>query len=126
MTAVLTWLMLFLAAIFEVGGDAIIRKGLSTGTTLYVAIGFLVLGTYGVLVNLVGLDFSRLLGAYVGWFAVVSIVVGRLFFDSRLTPSLWFGLALVLSGSIVIQLGDRPLSQSIAEAERPSPRAPAP
>ncbi len=103
----LTWTLMLLAAAFEVAGDALIRHGLTSGANLYVLIGFLVLGSYGIIVNLVGLDFARLLGAYVGWFAAVSIIVGRLVFDSRLTPSLLAGLALVLAGSLVIQLGER-------------------
>jgi drug/metabolite transporter superfamily protein YnfA len=103
----LTWTLMLLAAAFEVAGDALIRHGLVSGASLYVLLGFLVLGSYGIIVNLVGLDFARLLGAYVGWFAAVSIIVGRLVFDSRLTPSLLAGLALVLAGSLVIQLGER-------------------
>jgi hypothetical protein len=31
-----------------------------------VALGFVLLGSYGVVVNLLDLDFSRMLGAYVG------------------------------------------------------------
>lgn len=97
--------LMILAAMFEVGGDALIRRGLSAGGILLIAVGFFVLGTYGVLVNLVRLDFSRLLGAYVGWFAVVSVVFGRLVFGDRVPWTTWLGLALVLLGSTVIQLG---------------------
>jgi small multidrug resistance family-3 protein len=107
MPMALTWAMLLLAAVFEVAGDALIRHGLTNRTALYVVFGFLVLGSYGVVVNLVGLDFSRLIGAYVGWFTAVSIIVGSFVFQSRMTPSLWFGLGLVLAGSFVIQLGAR-------------------
>ncbi len=96
---------MLVAAVLEVGGDALIRQGLASGTVVYVVVGFVVLGSYGIVVNLVGLDFSRLLGAYVGWFAVTGVLAGRLFFGSRPTLSLWLGLALVLLGSIVIQVG---------------------
>jgi small multidrug resistance family-3 protein len=99
------WFVMLVAAVFEVAGDALIRRGLSQGGVLYILGGFLVLGSYGVVVNLTGVDFSRLLGAYVGWFAVVGVLVGRLFFGSQTTPSLWVGLGLVLAGSLVIQLG---------------------
>jgi len=107
MSVPVVWALMLVAAVFEVGGDALIRRGLTSGAALYVVVGFVVLGTYGVVVNLIGLDFSRLLGAYVGWFAAVSIIAGQLFFGSRATPSLWLGLALVLVGSLVIQLGTR-------------------
>jgi multidrug transporter EmrE-like cation transporter len=105
MSMALTWAMLLLAAAFEVAGDAMIRHGLTSKTASYVVLGFFVLGSYGLVVNLVGLDFSRLMGAYVGWFTALSIVAGWLVFQSRMSPSLWFGLALVLAGSFVIQLG---------------------
>ena len=95
------------AAVLEVAGDALIRKGMRGSGAALIAVGFAVLGSYGVVVNLVGLDFSRLIGAYVGWFTAVSIIVGSFVFQSRMTPSLWFGLGLVLAGSFVIQLGAR-------------------
>jgi small multidrug resistance family-3 protein len=93
------------AAGLEVGGDALIRRGLRGSGGALVVVGFLVLGAYGVVVNLLDLDFSRLLGAYIGIFAVVSVVVGRLVFRDQVPPSTWTGLALVLAGSLVIQLG---------------------
>jgi drug/metabolite transporter superfamily protein YnfA len=52
-----------------------------------VVLGFAILGSYGVVVNLLKIDFSRLLGAYVGVFAIVSVVVGRAVFEERVPPS---------------------------------------
>ena len=48
------------AAVLEVLGDALIRKGMRGSGVAMVAIGMAVLGTYGVVVNLLDLDFSRL------------------------------------------------------------------
>jgi small multidrug resistance family-3 protein len=93
------------AAVLEVAGDALIRKGMRGGGTALVALGFAVLGSYGVVVNLLDLDFSRLLGAYVGIFAVVSVLAGRFLFGDVVPASTWVGLAVVLAGSLVIQLG---------------------
>jgi small multidrug resistance family-3 protein len=93
------------AAILEVAGDALIRKGLRGGGAALVATGFVVLGSYGVLVNLLDVDFSRLLGAYVGVFAVVSVLTGRLVFEDAVPPSTWLGLAVILGGSLIIHLG---------------------
>jgi drug/metabolite transporter superfamily protein YnfA len=108
----MSWLLqlalLSLAAVFEVGGDALIRRGLDSRGLVLIFVGFVVLGTYGVLVNLVGLDFSRLLGAYVGWFAVISVAFGRFVFGDAIAPSTWFGLLLIAAGSGVIQFGPRP------------------
>jgi drug/metabolite transporter superfamily protein YnfA len=93
------------SAVLEVGGDALIRRGLRGGGLALIALGFVVLGSYGVVVNLLDLDFSRLLGAYVGVFAVVSVVVGRLAFGDLVPLSTWAGLAVILAGSLIIHLG---------------------
>jgi small multidrug resistance family-3 protein len=93
------------AAALEVGGDAIIRRGLRSSGAGLVVLGFVTLGSYGVLVNLLRIDFSRLLGAYVGAFALVSVLVGRLVFHDHVPASTWTGLAIILVGSLVIHLG---------------------
>ena len=112
--------MMIVAALFEVGGDALIRRGITGGGIALIVVGFVVLGTYGVLVNLIGLDFSKLLGAYVGWFAVVSVLFGRFVFGDRMTGSLWAGLALVLAGSLVIQTGSRSVPPSVSKDDAKS------
>ena len=71
--SLLTWFVFVTAAILEVGGDAVIRKGLRGGVVLVTIAGFMILGCYGVIVNMVKWDFSRLLGVYVAVFAVVSV-----------------------------------------------------
>jgi small multidrug resistance family-3 protein len=97
--------VLVVAAVLEVGGDAVIRKGLRGSGVALVVLGFVVLGSYGVVVNLLALDFSRLLGAYVGVFAVTSVVVGALAFGERVAPTTFIGLAVILAGSLIIQYG---------------------
>jgi small multidrug resistance family-3 protein len=93
------------AALLEVLGDALIRKGLRGAGLGLVALGFIVLGSYGVVVNRIALDFSKLLGAYVGVFAIVSVLFGRIVFQERIPTSTWLGLGVVLAGSLIIQLG---------------------
>jgi len=93
------------AAVLEVAGDALIRKGLRGSGIALIGFGIGVLGTYGVLVNLLNLDFSRLLGAYVGVFAVVSVLIGRLVFQDSVPASTWIGLAVILGGSTIIHFG---------------------
>jgi len=95
------------AAIFEVGGDALIRRGLTGGGIAFVVLGFLVLGSYGVVVNLSGLDFTRMIGVYIGWFTLVSMLFGRYVFGDRSSGTMWLGVGLVLLGSVVIQVGAR-------------------
>ena len=103
--SVVALLVMLVAAAFEVGGDALIRKGLRGAGLPLVAVGFVVLGTYGVIVNKLDLDFSKLLGAYVGFFAVVSVCTGRFLFHEAIPPSTWLGLAVILAGSLIIHAG---------------------
>jgi len=102
---VLALCLFFGAAVLEVVGDALIRKGMRGSGAAFVALGFAVLGSYGIVVNLLDLDFSRLLGAYVGVFAVVSVLVGRLVFRDAIPLSTWVGLAVILAGSLIVHVG---------------------
>jgi drug/metabolite transporter superfamily protein YnfA len=104
MTA-LAWLVFIAAATLEVGGDAVIRKGLRGGIVWYIVFGFLILGCYGVVVNTVRWDFSRLLGVYVAVFAVISVLTGRFVFKEVIPLTTWFGLAIIVVGGAVIQSG---------------------
>ena len=97
--------VLVLAALFEVGGDALIRAGLRGKGLLMIAIGFAVLGSYGLVLNQIAIDFSKLLGVYVGLFALVSVLFGKFLFSEAIPSSTWLGLGIVLLGSAVIQWG---------------------
>jgi drug/metabolite transporter superfamily protein YnfA len=99
------WIVFFAAAILEVGGDAVIRRGLRGGIVWFIVLGFVTLGCYGVVVNTVKWDFSRLLGVYVAVFAVVSVLTGRFVFKETVPPSTWIGLAIIVVGGAVIQAG---------------------
>ena len=98
-------LIFFAAAILEVAGDAVIRKGLRGGDVWFIVIGFLMLGSYGIVVNTVRWDFSRLLGVYVVVFAMVSILVSRFVFKETIPFSSWLGLTIIIVGGAVIQTG---------------------
>ena len=97
--------VMLLAATCEVGGDAMIRSGLRGRGWLLVALGVATLGAYGVIVNLLPIDFSKLLATYVAFFAVVSVVFGRLLFRETVPLSTWFGLSVILVGSAIVQFG---------------------
>ena len=103
--ALTTALILLAAAALEVGGDASIRAGLRGRGVGRIALGVGLLAAYGLAVNLVPLDFSRLLGAYVAAFAVVAVLAGRLLFGDALTPATWLGLGLIVLGGAILQLG---------------------
>lgn len=103
----MVWLVLLLAAIMEVAGDAVIRKGLRGSGWGLVLAGGVILALYGVAVNTVKWDFSKLLGVYVGAFAAVSVLWGWLVFGDKVPLATWIGLAIILAGSLCIQFGQR-------------------
>lgn len=103
----LAWRALLVAAFLEVAGDAVVRRGLRGRSVLLILVGGATLGCYGVVVNLVNWDFSKLIGAYVGFFALVSVLCGRLLFKEVIPFTTWLGLALVSAGGLVIQYGKR-------------------
>jgi small multidrug resistance family-3 protein len=101
------WPILLAAAVLEVAGDAMIRRGLRGSGFAFIVAGCLGLAAYGLVVNLVRWDFSRLLGVYVAVFAIVSVLAGRFVFGDRVPATTWLGLALIVLGGLVIQLGPR-------------------
>jgi drug/metabolite transporter superfamily protein YnfA len=97
--------VMLLAAVFEVGGDAMIRAGLRGRGWLLCAIGAGTLAAYGLVVNVLPMDFSKLFGTYVAFFAIVGIAAGRLVFREPIAPSTWVGLGVILMGSAIVQFG---------------------
>jgi small multidrug resistance family-3 protein len=103
----LAWLIFIGAAILEVGGDAVVRKGLRGSSFLIILTGCVMLGSYGVVVNTVEWDFSKLLGVYVAIFAVTSILFGRFVFEENIPNTTWLGLLVIVCGAIIIQFGNK-------------------
>ena len=102
---VVAWLFFIAAAALEVGGDAIIRKGLWGNEMTLVGVGAAMLAFYGVAVNMVRWDFSKLLGVYVAIFATVAVLFGRLIFKEQIPLSTWLGLSVIILGGLIIQFG---------------------
>lgn len=103
--AVAAWVFFLVSAVFEVGGDALIRMGLRSGGTILILLGFTVLGSYGLIVNAVEWQFSKTFGVYVCVFAPVSLLFGRFVFREAIPTSSWFGLGSGIAGGLVIQFG---------------------
>jgi small multidrug resistance family-3 protein len=101
-------LFLFLAAVFEAGGDAIVRVALHTSAiwlrALLLVLGAAILFSYGYLVNAPAWDFGKLLGLYVVFFFVIAQNVSWLVFNQPPGPSVVIGGALIVSGGLVIAL----------------------
>jgi len=101
----LAWFIFIGAAILEVGGDAVVRKGLRGSGLLVILSGCTMLGLYGVVVNMVKWDLSKLLGVYVAVFALISILCGRFVFKEQISNATWLGLAVIICGAMIIQFG---------------------
>jgi drug/metabolite transporter superfamily protein YnfA len=101
------WLVFVVAARLEVGGDAAVRRGLRSSNAACLLAGMATLGCYGLIVNSVRWDFSKLLGVYVAFFALVSVLFGRIVFREAVPLSSWLGLGLIMAGGMMIQFGQR-------------------
>lgn len=101
-----TFLILFLAAVFEAGGDAIMRTALHK--TLFLQRAFLfalaavVLFAYGWTVNSPPWDFGKLIGVYIVFFFLTAQFISCFFFKQ--IPSLTFvtGGAFIVVGGVII------------------------
>lgn len=103
----LAWFIFMGAAILEVSGDAVIRKGLRGGGLRMIITGCAMLSCYGVIVNMVKWDFSKLLGVYVAIFAFTGILFGYLVFKEKVPNATWIGLIVMICGAMIIQFGNR-------------------
>ena len=104
--ASLSWLVFIAAAVLEVGGDAVVRKGLRGSGLILIMVGVAMLGCYGVVVNMVKWDFSKLLGVYVAVFSLISILFGHFVFKENIPAATWTGLCVIMCGGMIIQFGD--------------------
>jgi small multidrug resistance family-3 protein len=96
--------LLTLAALLEVGGDALIRGGLQRKGFVLLLAGSATLVVYGFMVNMTKLDFSRLMGIYIVVFFVVSQLVARFAFHEHADRGMLAGGGLIVLGGIVMTL----------------------
>jgi drug/metabolite transporter superfamily protein YnfA len=103
-----TILVLFLAAVFEAGGDALVRIGLRTPSlwprVALFLVGSVVLFSYAWTMNAPPWDFGRLIGLYVVFFFVVAQAISWVGFKQTPSMSLMIGGLLIVSGGLVIAL----------------------
>ncbi len=102
-------LLLAVSAVFEAGGDAIVRTGLHTPSVVtriaWILLGGIVLLAYGVTVNLPPWDFGRLLGVYVALFFLVAQLINAVAFGRMPTIPILMGGTLIVAGGLVITFG---------------------
>jgi drug/metabolite transporter superfamily protein YnfA len=110
MSLPLSLLILFVAALLEVGGDALVRTGLHAPTsfsrTVFFLFGALVLFVYGYVVNAPPWDFSKLLGVYVVFFFIATQLISLLVFQTRPSVSTLIGGAFIVVGGAIMFIGD--------------------
>jgi drug/metabolite transporter superfamily protein YnfA len=102
---VVAWIIFVVGALLEVAGNAAIRIGLRGGGAILILIGFTLLGSYGLIVNMVEWDFSKIFGVYVCLFALVSVLCGKLVLREHIPGATWLGLGVILAGGLIIQFG---------------------
>ena len=109
MSYALSLALLFLAAVLEASGDALMRQGMYSPTTarrfLFVLAGCVVLATYGYTVNAPRWDFGRLLGVYVAFFFLLAQLIAYFTFGQRPSTSVVVGGLLIVSGGLIVSLG---------------------
>jgi drug/metabolite transporter superfamily protein YnfA len=96
-----TFGVLMVAAVLEIVGDALIRRGMESRAWLF-AIGAASLVIYGVVVNKGALDFGRLMGVYIAVFFVVSQIVTMIIYRELPTPRTLVGGTLIIAGGLTI------------------------
>jgi len=94
--------VLVAAACLEVGGDALIRRGLGGGGGLWMVAGAAVLVAYGFAVNLTKVDFGKWMGLYIAVFFGVAQVVAMAAFKEKPGWPVVVGGSLVVAGGLVM------------------------
>jgi small multidrug resistance family-3 protein len=110
MSLPLSLLVLFVAALLEAGGDAIVRNGLKAPTSfsrgMFFLLGALVLFAYGYVVNAPPWDFGRLLGVYVVFFFIAAQLISLFVFHTRPSVATLIGGAFIVIGGLIISIGN--------------------
>ncbi len=110
MSLPLSLLILFVAALLEAGGDAIVRNGLKAPTSFsrigFFLVGALVLFAYGYVVNAPPWDFGRLLGVYVVFFFIAAQLISFFLFHTPPSMSTLIGGAFIVVGGVIISIGN--------------------
>ncbi|HEY2380198.1 MAG TPA: hypothetical protein VGK48_03350 [Terriglobia bacterium] len=104
-----TLLLLFTAALFEAGGDALVRSGMRAPVTatkvIFFLAGAVVLFAYGYVVNSPSWDFGRLIGVYIVFFFIIAQLINWLVFHQPPGRALVIGGAFIVAGGAIISYG---------------------
>jgi multidrug transporter EmrE-like cation transporter len=98
---IVAWIAFALAAIFEVGGDAVIRMGIKNHNVVVMVFGALSLAGYDLIVNTLDWDFSMIFGVYAAMFALAGVLFGRFVFRESIPFTTWLGLGFIMVGALI-------------------------
>jgi drug/metabolite transporter superfamily protein YnfA len=93
--------VLIVAAVLEIGGDALVRRGLESRAWMF-ALGAASLVIYGLVVNRGGLDFGRLMGVYIAVFFVISQIVTMIIYPELPALRTIVGGTFIVVGRLTI------------------------
>jgi drug/metabolite transporter superfamily protein YnfA len=89
------------AAMLEVSGVALIRRGMEARSWMLIA-GAVCLVIYGCVVNRGSVDFGRLMGTYIAVFFVVSQIIAMILYRELPAWRTIAGGALIIAGGFTI------------------------
>jgi hypothetical protein len=99
-------LLLLIATVLEVSGDAVVRLGLYNSVGLnrlaLICAGALLLLGYGTFLNTAPVDFGRVVGLYVATLFVVWQIINYLVFRTAPALPVCAGGLLIITGGLVV------------------------
>jgi hypothetical protein len=102
------FLLFMFAATLEVVGDAFFQSAVHRSSGLwrwiFMAGGAATLSTYGLVVNLPGWNFGKLMGVYVVFFFVIAQIVAGVRFHQPISPPVLVGGFLIMVGGLIFSL----------------------
>ena len=97
-------LLLLIAIILEIVGDASVRIGLRNGKPIFSIVGAALLVCYGITISFPNWTFSRTMGVYIALFFVVAQGVAMVMMKETIAVPTLLGGALIVTGGLVILL----------------------
>jgi hypothetical protein len=100
------FIFILIATLFEVSGDAIIRRGMyeHTGTMRLVLLlgGAVCVFLYGSFINFNTLEFGKIAGLYIATLFIVWQVMNFIFFKATPTLPIIVGGSLIVAGGLIV------------------------
>lgn len=100
-------LLLVIATVLEVSGDAVVRMGIhhhstGVGRIAIFCVGGLLLFGYGYFLNTAPVEFGRVVGLYIATLFIVWQIINFLMFRTLPALPVWVGGILVVAGGLII------------------------